>query len=196
MYYPHSGLILGFHGCELSIRNKIITDSNSQLHHSNNNYDWLGHGIYFWENNPQRALQFAKERFKREKDTVSKPAVVGAVIDLGKCLDLLDSGNLSLVKQAYKDFCELMELAGKPLPKNIGITNDKLMRQLDCAVIQYLMDGNNTFDSVRGLFPEGSELYPGAGFREKDHIQICIRNPNCIKGYFVPRKENSAHKTV
>jgi len=43
------------------------------------------------------------------------------------------------------------------------------------------------FDSVRGVFFEGDELYPGAGFKVKNHIQLCIRNPNCIKGYFLPR---------
>jgi hypothetical protein len=25
---------------------------------------------------------------------------------------------------------------------------------------------------------EGEELYPSAGFKEKNHVQICIRNPN------------------
>ncbi|HYE54151.1 MAG TPA: hypothetical protein VD996_04880 [Chitinophagaceae bacterium] len=30
------------------------------------------------------------------------------------------------------------------------------------------------------------------GFHEKNHIQLCIRNPNCIKGYFLPR---TAHKS-
>jgi hypothetical protein len=44
------------------------------------------------------------------------------------------------------------------------------------------------FDSVRGVFVEGKELYPSAGFREKNHIQLCIRNPNCIKGYFHPQE--------
>ena len=24
---------------------------------------------------------------------------------------------------------------------------------------------------------------------KKNHIQICIRNPNCIKGFFIPRYE-------
>ncbi|SEK41780.1 hypothetical protein SAMN05421740_101809 [Parapedobacter koreensis] len=46
--------------------------------------------------------------------------------------------------------------------------------------------GNKEFDSVRGVFWEGNPLYPTAGFREKDHIQICIRNIDCIKGYFLP----------
>ena len=43
-----------------------------------------------------------------------------------------------------------------------------------------------SFDSVRCAFWEGEELYPGAGFKEKNHIQICVRNHNCIKGYFRP----------
>lgn len=45
------------------------------------------------------------------------------------------------------------------------------------------------FDSTRGVFTEGGPVFPGAGILEKSHIQICIRNPNCIKGFFLPRKE-------
>ena len=44
------------------------------------------------------------------------------------------------------------------------------------------------FDSVRGLFVEGGEVYPGSGFRSKTHVQICVVNPNCIIGCFIPRK--------
>ena len=40
------------------------------------------------------------------------------------------------------------------------------------------------FDSVRGAFHEGGELYPGSGFTRKAHIQICVRSPSCIKGVF------------
>jgi hypothetical protein len=43
-----------------------------------------------------------------------------------------------------------------------------------------------SFDSVRGLFIEGEPVYPGSGFYDKTHIQICVVNPNCIKGYFSP----------
>ncbi len=64
----------------------------------------------------------------------------------------------------------------------------------DCAVIEYLHlkrieRGLKLFDSVCGVFIEEQELYPGAGFHDKNHIQICIRNPNCIKGFFLPRNE-------
>ncbi len=40
------------------------------------------------------------------------------------------------------------------------------------------------YTTVRALFPEASELYPGAGFRDKTHIQICVREPQQILGVF------------
>lgn len=46
------------------------------------------------------------------------------------------------------------------------------------------------FDSIRGVFTEGKAIYPKAGFVEKTHIQLCIINPNCIKGYFAPLSYN------
>jgi hypothetical protein len=45
------------------------------------------------------------------------------------------------------------------------------------------------FDSVRGAFTEGGKAFTGAGIFERSHIQICVRNFNCIKGFFKPRKE-------
>ena len=69
-----------------------------------------------------------------------------------------------------------------------------MKRNLDCAVIEILHSTNKTLDktsynSVRGVFFEGNELYPGAGFKEKNHIQICVRDTKCIKGYFKPLEE-------
>ena len=74
---------------------------------------------------------------------------------------------------------------------------------MDCAVIETLIstkeiekEKKKYYDSVRGVFFEGAESYPSAGFREKNHIQICIRNPNCIKGYFIPREEDGTFLVV
>jgi predicted dehydrogenase len=53
---------------------------------SSNDWDWLGHGIYFWERAPRRALRWALERYP----TLSqRPAVLGAYLQLGRCFDLL-----------------------------------------------------------------------------------------------------------
>ncbi len=204
MYSSRSGLILGFHGCDLSIRDKVISGEINDLENSENSYDWLGSGIYFWENNPKRALSFAKEQAKWNSKKVKKPSVLGAVIDLGYCLDLLDSSNLELLKSSYENLIQINSLSEITLPVNKNYKksknkNDLLIRELDCAVIQNLhstQDLIRKFDSVRGLFTEGNPVYQGAGFRMKDHLQICIRNPNCIKGYFLPRNLNTQYSFI
>jgi hypothetical protein len=40
------------------------------------------------------------------------------------------------------------------------------------------------YDTVYGVFEEGELVYPGAGFRDRTHVQIAIRNPEMILGYF------------
>lgn len=205
MYSKKSGLILGFHGCDLSVRDAVINNS-ANLKFSENNYDWLGNGIYFWENSPSRALEFAKHLMKhpnRAKNPIKKPAVLGAVISPGYCLDLTVSEDLELLKSAYPILRDSYTATGYDLPQNkaVGNSEDLLLRYLDCAVIETLhqwraITESPPFDSVRGVFWEGGALYPNAGFREKDHVQVCVRNPNCIKGYFIPRKHNNYYSEV
>lgn len=198
MYSKRTGLILGFHGCDKITVDRLL-NTDEEFIESNNDYDWLGHGIYFWENSPTRALEFAeflKAHPERNKKTsIKTPAVLGAVIDLGYCLDLVEFENLKLLKIAYEFLKESYVKSDLSIPqnKNIGCNNDLLLRKLDCAVIEILhkineLDKKRPFDSVRAVFIEWDELYPNAGFKEKNHIQICIRNPNCIKGVFLPRK--------
>ena len=196
LYSSRSNLYIGFHGCDKSVVEYVINGGN--LKPSQNSYDWLGHGIYFWENNEARALQFAEEASKRKSSSIKNPAVIGAVIDLGYCLDLTDMSCLYEIKQSYNAL--KMALNEVQLPKNrvVGTSSDLLIRNLDCAVIEFEHTINEkakvkSFDSVRGIFVEGDELFPNSGIREKNHIQICVRNPNCIKGYFLPRVKDEKY---
>jgi hypothetical protein len=205
MYSTKTGLVLGFHGCDESIINDILLGKKG-LKQSNNTYDWLGHGIYFWENSPSRAVEFAeflKNNPQRARTPIKTPSVIGAVIDLGYCLDFTDYSNLQLLKGGYELLKTAMDtLEVKLTNKPIGENKDLLYRELDCAVIETLHSLRlpdselKPFDSVRGVFWEGKEIYPNAGFKEKNHIQICIRNKNCIKGYFLPREFDSDYSKV
>ena len=82
-----------------------------------------------------------------------------------------------------------MNQLGKTISENEG-GEDRLRRYLDCEVLNYLHAARRTnndlppFDTVRGVFVEGKEIYPGAGFRRKTHVQICVRNQAVIKGVF------------
>lgn len=186
MYSKLPNLVLAFHGCNINTFKKVIYN-NEHLHASDNSYDWLGNGIYFWEQNYERAYSWAKNRYD------SDAAVLGAVIDLGFCLNLTDSASNEVLKTGYELLKLRCRLSKIEMPQNIQSkkSNDILLWNLDCAVIQQIHDYNRQariqdFDSVRGIFTEGNPVYDGAAILEKTHIQLCICNPNCIKGYFSP----------
>ena len=178
----HANFVLGYHGCDRSVADRLIV--GDPFRKSQNDYDWLGGGIYFWEANPQRGLDFAVEKSVRRNSSIKVPAVVGAVIDLGECLDLMSLAAIEMVRTAYGSLAATMKKAGQPLPTN----RDKMRRRLDCAVIEHLHaihEGQGGFiDSVRGVFTEGDALYPGSAFTEKTHVQIAVRSAQCIKGVF------------
>ena len=73
--------VIAYHGCdaetaELPLRGELFKKSQ-------NDYDWLGEGIYFWEYGADRALQFARDQQQRRK--LRTPAIVGAILQLGRC---------------------------------------------------------------------------------------------------------------
>ena len=97
LYSRRSNLVIGFHGCDKSVVDAVVAGKTDLLS-STNGYDWLGNGIYFWENNEERAWQWAKDLAKRKNSQIKEPAVVGAIIDLGYCFDLTDSTYLQELK--------------------------------------------------------------------------------------------------
>lgn len=197
MYSKRAGLVLGFHGCDEKVRDDVVSKKGVVLKPSENDYDWLGSGMYFWENNYERALKYTKDLKNnpiKVQSSIKKPSVIGAVIDLGHCLDLLDSEYLDLLKTGYNLLTTFNKQHGLEIPRNKPLEKqgDLLFRHLDCAVIESIHQFNkdedlHEFDSVRGVFFEGKDLYPNAGFKERNHIQISIKNINCIKGFFIPR---------
>jgi hypothetical protein len=189
-----TSFILGYHGCDAKVAKHLI--EGEPFRKSENDYDWLGPGIYFWEANPKRALSFAREVRKRDPAKVKRPAVVGAVIELGLCLDLASEAGIKQARAAHRTLLELYKAAGTPLPSNQG-GPDELLRKLDCAVVSQLHNireqaGQEPIDTVRGIFIEGKPIYPNAGFCTKTHCQVCVCNPFRIKGVFRVSKSELA----
>jgi hypothetical protein len=195
LYSSKPAYVFGFHGLDEAI-GRAVLNNETELKHSKNSYDWLGHGVYFWENSFERARQYAEESQARKDSTIQNPFVISAIIDLGNCLDLLDKKCLDLLRNAYNELEFTLKEAGEELPTNAPFGSndfDFKKRELDCAVIRYAIemaaDEGVYFDSVRAAFWEGEELYPNAGFKTHNHIQLCIINPDCIKGIFLPREK-------
>jgi hypothetical protein len=184
-------IVLAYHGCDVMTAQKLLGGSSFQL--SNRDWDWLGSGAYFWEWDIVRAYEWA-----RESRGIS-PSIVGAAIELGNCLDLTTLRGTRAVRAAYDSYRSLQLKRGEPLPQNKDVKGrkpgDLALRFLDKAVITHLHEnlkeaGVPDYDTIRALFPEGQELYPGAGFREKTHVQIAVRTLSQIRGVFrVPQYE-------
>lgn len=61
MYSKLPNLVLGFHGCDEGTFDKVVRHG-SELRPSTNDYDWLGNGVYFWEQNLERASRRGEGR--------------------------------------------------------------------------------------------------------------------------------------
>lgn len=197
MYQNKTSYVFGFHGLDETIGREIVSGLRD-LKSSQNSYDWLGNGIYFWENNLSRAQKWAQDQSKRIKSTVLEPFVIGAALDLGCCFDLLEQENLDFLAAQYELMKNELLFNNEPLPQNKPWSANDIdfkNRELDCAVIRYAIQAAKeigvNYDSVRSAFWEDEELYPTAGFRQYNHVQIAIINPDCIKGVFIPRDKQN-----
>lgn len=192
IYLDRPNLYIGFHGCEKSVGMDLILNPN-HIHMSSHDYEWLGHGFYVWENNQDRALDWACNHHPKFKN----PFAVGVVFTLEKCLDLTDKHFIGLLSDDYSEFIGDLEKTGTPIPQNTDLKGrpapNGILRFLDCFLIEHLHSVRDItedipyFDTVRGAFTEGMSAYPGTQFGDKNHIQVCIRNKKCIKGFFLPR---------
>ena len=196
----HYSLVVGYHGCDRSVGENVLLDKE-QLSPKENPWDWLGTGIYFWEGSPQRALAFAEEKKERGwgDNPITEPYVLGAYVNLGNCFDLTDVQAVEELPTHYDFLREALEASGRGLPENRSPKGDEhhdlVLRYLDCAVVNLAMaqsdkqapkGRDHCFQTVRGVFVEGDPVYPGSRIFQKTHVQIAVRDPSCIVGYFRP----------
>jgi hypothetical protein len=168
--------VLGYHGCDPDFAEALIRGETSiaEWQPSTNDWDWLGHGIYFWEFAPYRA-----------RDWMDKGGVVGAVIQLGHCLDLTDIRATGTLAQQFEVVRKLYQDDGRSLPANRGLRSD-----LDCLVINELVAASDesgiAYDTVRSAFLEGEPAFEGSRIFRESHIQVSVLTTASIVGVFRP----------
>lgn len=64
MYGDLPNLLLAFHGCDEETYKRVLYQHEALLA-SRNSYDWLGNGVYFWENSLARAKEWAETYCER-----------------------------------------------------------------------------------------------------------------------------------
>lgn len=192
--YLYHRLIVGYHGCDRATAERVLLEGD-QLRMSSNSHDWLGEGIYFWEHGYRRAAEFAA--WKTARGEIKEPMVLGAYIHLGRCFDLTDTWATSSLPSYFDSLRALFEAKGEALPQNRAGGErdfDLVLRDLDCAVLNLALrtideesgDSGPYYQTVRGAFVEGESVFDGARIHAKTHLQIAVRDPACILGYFRP----------
>ncbi|MBR1998694.1 MAG: hypothetical protein IJ993_09775 [Akkermansia sp.] len=178
------GLVIGYHGCSLRTAEDVLSGKISHLRLSNSKHEWLGKGIYCWENSYHRAFEWAQQHIKKDEE----PAVIGIIISPGECLDLTDSKHLDTLDKVAEALDMDLQSAGLSIPENKGLRHD-----FDCALINYYhMYRKDSelppIDTIRAAFSEGERIAGGkCTFTRRQHIQWAIINPkNSIVGYFRP----------
>jgi hypothetical protein len=139
-------------------------------------YDWLGTGIYFFQDAPIRAKQWATQQHPENL------AVIRALIRLDNCIDLFDITWQPLLKKIYNSFRERYRLINRPLPKQ-NPDRSKAHR-LDCAFFNFaseiVFSQGQSVESIRATFMEGERLFPDSAVFDLAHVQIAVRNPALI----------------
>lgn len=115
---------------------------------------WLGDGVYFWESTLPTAHWWGK---KNHRSWV----IFQAKLKLGRCLNLANRNHCAMLKTAKK---LLSERGWKNCP--------------DAAIINFLHDKIEAFDSIRTVFPS-QPIFIGSRLVHYNPI-ICMRELNNI----------------
>jgi hypothetical protein len=180
-YLDYHRTVIGYHGTSANVADDLV--NGKPFKESTSDNEWLGAGIYFWEYAPKQAWWWAKKACKKVGNTAT-PAVVGAVIRLGNCLDLLDPENIKVLQHSMAKMVESLKQEGVEIPKN-----ERIYKNLDCAVFNFYYDeiaadkDEPDIDTTRAAYvPTQSKdrIWEASWIYKQTHIQICVRNPSNI----------------
>ncbi len=169
--------VLGYHGTSEEAAKRILSEG---FRISRNEYDWLGDGVYFFQDAPYRSWEWAKNRYG------SKSAVIGAKIRLENCMDLLDIQWVPVISEIYNSFLTQFKKANLPLPRQ-----SKGSHRLDRQVINYMVGNLREKEihirSVRAAFTEGIPVFKDSAIFTHSHVQIAVRDTAVIEEYWLEK---------
>ena len=193
----------GYHGTTLSAARAIL--SKGAFRPSEGDYHWLGPGVYFWQDAPLRAYEWARGRALKSGD---EAAVIGAEIELSNILDLTDIGGIKLVKRAHALLREVEAVGEGWIPPEQRMPRQRALaladadgnlhhiggpvkgnagfNQLDHKVMErvgLLIEEEHRYrlNSIRCAFLEGRMIYASSYIFDRNHVQIVVLEPTVIK---------------
>lgn len=170
--------IYGYHGT-LETNVPGILDYGFQV--KENHWDWLGHGIYFWQDAPHRAREWG--RFWGKKG--ARIAVLKARIVLTDCVDLLDIAWDATIREQADAFTDKIARQKDVSLRNYRRGKQKGRHELDCAFFEYLhgilSEVGSPFRCVRAAVTEGDPILEDSPICYRSHVQIAVRDSTLIQ---------------
>jgi hypothetical protein len=190
-YSDYHRTVIGYHGTDVTAADRLV--AGEAFEPSDQDDEWFGKGIYFWEHAFKQAWWWARDHKKHDR-----PAVVGAVIRLGYCFDLLDPGNVAVLREYLHQMLADLAANGIKPPQNV-----RTHRKLDCALFNHLYDdfeeSKRPLDTARAVYVPTSakkRICKGSWISEETHIQVCVRNPRSILAVWHVREDGRYGKAV
>ena len=178
--------MVGYHGTTATRARNILANGFKP---SREAWDWLGEGIYFFEENRDRARMWNPiSEHKRRRGRPAKRVMLGALIDLGASLDLTEPFTTSVLKLTAEALESVFRNEGKPLPQNDVAGSkryfDKILVDAHCSM---RLQERSPVAVVRGVFEEGDRIHPNSSIRALSHVQLAVRDPAAIIGVWMER---------
>jgi hypothetical protein len=194
--------VFGYHGTTQAAAKAILSDPTNFILSAGAG-DWLGAGIYFFENSYQKGLEWARRSAgkTRPPSLRQQEAVLGCEIDLTNCLDFCDptqtaefrnwvdvhinTPDLDMQHAPRLLSAKAREFSISDYPYRHAKNSDRYKFQykinvLDKGVIDAFlatMRPAKRFTSVRAPFNSGRQLFPNSYLFHNSQIQIAVRDP-------------------
>jgi len=178
----NASLVFGYHGTSLAAAQSIQANG---FELSRQPYDWLGDGVYFFQDAPNRAWNWAIQRFPES------PAVVVSQIRLENCVDLLDVDWVDALNIIHNNLRQRFLQEGRKLPKQKAGAHN-LDREVFNLLVQVAARQGTLLKVIRGVFQEGVPVYPESALFNLSHVQIAVRDTLLIeKTWIIQSKEGT-----
>ncbi len=117
---------------------------------------------------------------------------------MGNCFDLLDPGNVAVLRAYLEQM--LADMAANTIKPPVNV---RTHRKLDCALFNHvyndLEESQRPLDTARGVYVPTSGLKricKGSWISEETHIQVCVRNPKSILAVWHVREDGRYGKAI
>ena len=167
------GLVSGYHGY---LEERFSDYDSDKFHFSTHNGNWLGTGLYFFQDAPFYARGWAKFITRRKLTSNKKTIrfrVMKARVKLDNCLCFCGKPAQSLflrIRRIYDTYLNKM---------GCKIENEETYHFLDNSIVETIcqLASNLGFEikSVRGAFPSGKDLSYTGLLKDMTHIQFTLR---------------------